>query len=256
MATLGKEADRRGYSMRAVAQQIGVDLRVFQRYFSVKTPRRETLEAVLRGLNKLSPRYGTKYPSIVARALFGRFTVGQLQDELAVIVGEIGIHGSRIFGRNAIAASLAFRSATQGNEQKNARVRACRASILARYGLRSETHPILGSHLGSVESALVRSGFSLLPFVDNQEAIIERKRRGISWFLLLNQTLGLSAEDQAKIGRVMEPYIAGAPFDVAQLELDDAARDAAVAAYEQVVQGSTPPTAKRPAHAEAAKAKG
>ncbi len=93
----GREAERRELSMRHFAKMVGVDLRVFQRYFNSQDPASKTIERVAKALG---------YPARVARALIDRLTPEDVYLERMIISGDIDMRGEMLFGGGLTVYSI------------------------------------------------------------------------------------------------------------------------------------------------------
>lgn len=231
MLLLGRAAERRGLTMFAAANEAGVSLRVFGRYFDTKRPSLRTVEAVGKGLG---------LPIIVARALCEQLTSDEIRAERELIAGEIGTRGRRLFGERATVASLAFQARTGASDDpgfgprlpREAVGAAAVASVLARFGLETASDPVLGPYLGAVDAALGPYGFTLRAFVDDPLGIAARRREGVAAFLWMRSALDLSSDDEARIANIIAPYVDRAPHQPGEVDALEAAR----AAYHDAIR--------------------
>ena len=171
MRTLGREAEWRGYSMLAFAQNIGVDLRVLQRYFVSEHPETKTIRRMVRALD---------YPPIVSRVLQEGLTSADVRNELSELAHRL-VHGSgtHVFGANIMRVHDEITSAIA--ENKMAAELFPVVSVVARYGLWfGDIDGALGPYFSAIETVLtVTKCRSLRSFIVNENRLIERKRRAV-----------------------------------------------------------------------------
>jgi hypothetical protein len=226
MRLLALEAGRQGWTVYSLAKKCEREIHAFVRSF-------ESLRPQYNGVARLVRELGL--PPIIARALLGKLTDDDLGEIQGAISGEIAVRRRGTFV-NSSAAALGFLEAMRLLDATTKRA-VYRAYVLANAGLDEEpADAVLGPTLGAVERVLAAThGFSLRPFVADPDFIVERKREAISWFLLLREACELSANDEARVGRVIGPYLAGAD-DIARHDVESKAREKAKRAYRQMIK--------------------
>lgn len=238
------EAVRRGLSLEQFRRLVNVNIKVFKRYFDSRTPAFSTVTRMCAALN---------YGAMIARALCDELTERDCQEIAALEQGEIAIRRAKLF-QNPTLVGLALSEAL-ANMAKPVVSSAHAAFLLAFHGLQNATVPahqheysLLGPGLDALENIIAPHGFSLTDLMVDEKALLERRDEALDWYLLLRDTAGLSADDEARIGRVLLPYIGSSteagparrnrgelrPFAL-RTEIRQRARERARSAYRQAV---------------------
>lgn len=224
-------ASRMQLSMREVARRVGVDIKAFQGYFRSANPEVPTMERVAKALD---------YEPILARAFCGALTRSDINLACDIIDRIFYSLGERFFGDSLMTVRELFMRVTSGNKALLSKI--CADIIIASEGVPFVPHPILGPHFGAIEIAMNSEGASLLPYVKDERAIIERKLAARSWCILLDHALDLAPDDASEIRRIVGVYLDEPSSDPKRMDAEFVARNKAEEAYlESIRSGDTLP---------------
>lgn len=182
--------------MRRFAKAVGVDLRVFQRYFTSKHPRLETMTAIAKALG---------YPSSVARILSLTIRDRDVRGALDELVDEL-LEGSgfAIFGKNALAVRDRIIERIKSDQELQANF--CFYGTLARFGLVRWLQPpdqTLGPYFGPINALL---GNELFAFAQSKDQLVKNKHRSTEDVRRGLSELGIPEPGRTEVQRILERY--------------------------------------------------
>lgn len=231
MQLLAREAARRGFSARGLADLIGRNETALSSSIQAQRPTKKTIQVIAQALWPESPG--------LVRLLADDLTQDDLDELQQLALGEVGVRRGRLFADSAGAAN-ALRDAFKSLSKDVVR-QALLNFGLAFHGIdRSSADPILGPSLGALNAHL-DPHFSLRPFLIDSRDIVEARREGWAAFFWLRDSIGLSAYDEAQVLKIIGDYLVGAETEVDQTLREDAARKTAIAAFRAALmeQGAT-----------------
>jgi hypothetical protein len=228
-------AHRRGMVLAQTCRLADQDAGSFRKTALVtKVPQFPVIEAIVTRALGLPP--------IVARALCGQLTSRDIDDNIFLINGEVGIRSATLFG-DPDQAAMDMQSFWR--EHPAARERAVTAFVLARNDMTQPFDDALGYVLGAVEVAVRQDGFSLVPYIALQDRRRSRIGAGISWFHLMRDSLGLSVKDERTIEGILSRYVSSGTRDDDVAARLQAERQAECAYNEHLDQSKARPAASQ-----------